>query len=77
MGRKKITKGRIVFLIVALTVLIIYVINAMFSAVSVLYAIGKTDTAIFLYALLIIIVLIFIFKTDILYKHTKNETKEK
>jgi len=55
------------------TVLIIYVINALFSAVSILYAIGKTDVAILLYLLLMIIVLIFIFKTDILYKHKKSK----
>ena len=51
------------------TVLIIYLINALFSAVSILYAIGKTDIAILLYLILMILALIFIFKTDILYKH--------
>lgn len=58
------------------TVLIIYFINALFSAVSVLYAIGKTDIAIFLYILLMIVAIIFIFKTDILYKH-KEKHKNK
>lgn len=57
------------------TVLIIYLINALFSAVSVLYAIGKTDIAMFLYLLLMVIVIIFILKTDILYKHEKEKKK--
>ncbi len=51
------------------TVLIIYFINALFSAVSVLYGIGMADLAILLYLLLMVVVIIFIFKTDILYKH--------
>lgn len=58
------------------TVIIIYFITALFSAVSVLYAIGKTDIAMFLYIMLMIIVIIFIFKTDILYKH-KDKRKKK
>lgn len=57
------------------TVLIIYFINALFSAVSVLYAIGKTNIAIALYSLLMLISIIFIFKTDILYKHEKTSKK--
>lgn len=57
------------------TVLIIYFINALFSAVSVLYAIGKTNIAIALYSLLMLISIIFIFKTDILYKHDKTSKK--
>lgn len=57
------------------TVLIIYFINALFSAVSVLYAIGKTNIAIALYSLLMLISITFIFKTDILYKHDKTSKK--
>lgn len=57
------------------TVLIIYFINALFSAVSVLYAIGKTNIAIALYSLLMLISIIFIFKTDILYKHDETSKK--
>ena len=56
-------------------VVIIYFINALFSAVSVLYAIGKTNIAIALYSLLMLISIIFIFKTDILYKHDKTSKK--
>ncbi len=54
------------------TVIIIYIINILFSFISVLYAIGHTDIAIILYILLMVIVLIFILKTDILYKHKKH-----
>lgn len=56
-------------------VLIIYFVNILFSAVSILYAIGKTDIAMFLYILLMVIALIFIFKTDILYKHKDKQSK--
>lgn len=59
------------------TVIIIYIINMLFSAVSVLYAIGKTDIAIFLYIILMIIAIIFIFKTDILYKHKEKKAIKK
>ncbi len=57
------------------TVIIIYIINILFSSVSVLYAIGKTDIAMFLYISLMILVIIFIFKTDILYKHEGKHKK--
>ena len=53
------------------TVLIIYLINALFSSVSILYSIGQTDIAIILYIVLMVLALIFILKTDILYKHEK------
>ena len=48
----------------------------LFSAVSVLYAIGKTDIAMFLYLLLMVMVIVFIFKTDILYKHKDKQLKK-
>ncbi len=51
------------------TVLIIYLINILFSAVSILYSIGLADLAIILYIILMVLVLFFILKTDILYKH--------
>ena len=57
------------------TVIIIYIINMLFSSVSILYAIGKTDIAIFLYLFLMIVVLVFILKTDILYKHENKKKK--
>ena len=59
------------------TVIIIYIINALFSSVSILYSIGKTDIAILLYLLLMILALIFILKTDILYKHEEKKISKK
>lgn len=57
------------------SVLIIYLINALFSYVSILYATGKTDIAMLLYVLLMVLAVIFIFKTDILYKHESKRKK--
>lgn len=54
------------------SVLIIYIINSLFSAVSILYALGKTNIAMTLYVILMFAVIIFIFKSDILYKHEKK-----
>lgn len=59
------------------SVLIIYTINILFSIVSVLYAIGKANIAIALYVLLMIAAIVFIFKTDILYKHEKTKKTKK
>ena len=54
------------------TVLIIYAINILFGAVSVLYTIGLTDVAILLYILLMILAILFILKTNILFKKNKK-----
>lgn len=57
------------------TVLIIYFINILFGGVSVLYAMGKTNIAIILYLILMLLVLIFVLKTDILYKHDRKKRR--
>ena len=57
------------------TVLLIYFVNICFSAVSILYSLGDTNRAITLYIILMAIVLFFILKTDILYKHRKKDKK--
>lgn len=54
------------------TVLLIYFVNICFSSVSILYALGDTKHAIILYTILMAIVIFFILKTDILYKHNKK-----
>ena len=60
------------------TVLIIYFVNALFSAVSIFYIIGDNQLAIILYVILMVIVLFFVLKTDILFKHKKaNKNSEK
>ena len=53
------------------TVIIIYIINALFSFVSVLYVLGNIVLAIILYLLLSIIFAILVVKTDILFSHQK------
>lgn len=57
------------------TVLLIYFTNICFSVVSVLYAWGNTKHAMIIYAILMVIVLFFILKTDILYKHKNKNNK--
>ncbi len=53
------------------SILIIYFINIMFSAVSVFYVMGYSKEAIGVYVLLMISLLFVIFKTDILYNHKR------
>lgn len=55
------------------TVLLIYFTNICFSIVSVLYSWGNTKSAMIIYAVLMVITLFFILKTDILFKHKKKE----
>ena len=60
------------------SIIIIYAINIVFSAVSILYVLGDSREAIILYGILLIMLLFVILKTDILYKHDKkrkNSTK--
>ena len=54
------------------TVLLIYVINILFSAISILYAIGDSNLAVILYVTLMLFFLFLILKTDILFEHKKN-----
>jgi len=61
------------------SLIIIYSVNIMFSALSVLYVIGDNKKAIILYLLLMLLLLFVILKTDILYEHKgkkSNETKK-
>lgn len=59
------------------SIIIIYLINLMFSAVSIFYVIGNTREAIILYLALMVALLFVILKTDILYVHNKNNKKKK
>ena len=54
------------------TVLLIYFTNICFSIVSVLYSWGNTESAMIIYAILMVVTLFFILKTDILYQHKKK-----
>jgi UDP-GlcNAc:undecaprenyl-phosphate GlcNAc-1-phosphate transferase len=58
------------------TVLIMYVINGLFSLVSILYVLGSKRLSIILYAILLILFLILIFTTDVLFEHKKKDKDE-
>ncbi len=55
------------------TVLIIYLVNIIFSAISILYVLGDNTLAIFLYIIAMIFFLFLILKTNILYEHKNKE----
>ena len=60
------------------TILIIYFINFIFAAVSIFYVLGDNQIAIVIYIILMIALLFFVLKTDILFDHHKNHnTKNK
>ena len=58
-----------------ITVLIIYVINILFSAVSIFYVLGDKEIAIAIYIVLMIALLFLVLKTDILFAHHKKDKK--
>ena len=63
-----------------LSILIIYSINILFSAVSIFFVIGDNSLAITIYVLLMLLLLFIVMKTDILFEHKKeveNERKKK
>jgi len=60
------------------TVLIIYFVNAIFSAISILFVLGDNKQAIAIYVLVMIFFLFLVLKTNILFDHNKRkETKRK
>ena len=59
------------------SLIIIYSVNIMFSAISIFYVIGDTKLAMVLYLLLMLLLLFVILKTDILYKHKEKKEKIK
>ena len=58
------------------SVIIIYIINISFAAVSVLYAIGFTDYAFILYFALMIIFLFIALKTEVIFKRNTDPIEE-
>lgn len=58
------------------TVLIIYFINSIFSAISILYVLGDNKQAISIYILVMIFFLFLILKTNILFDHNKRKKKK-
>lgn len=58
------------------SLLIIYSINIMFSALSILYVVGDNRDVIILYLFLLMLLLFVILKTDILYEHKGRKEKK-
>ena len=58
------------------SVLIIYLINMLFAAVSIFYVLGDNTLAIILYVSLMILLLFIVLKTDILFEHKKGKKDE-
>ena len=58
------------------TVLIMYIMNGLFSIVSIMYALGNKKLSIILYLILLFIFLILVFTTDILFEHKKKDKHE-
>ena len=59
------------------TVIIIYVVDLLFAAASIIYALGNPKFGYIIYGILLLIVIFLIAKTDIIYEHEKHNTKEK
>ncbi len=59
------------------TILIIYFVNILFSAISILYVLGDNQIAIILYIVLMVFFLFLILKTDIVFQHGKAKRKKK
>ncbi len=57
------------------SIIIVYLINIMFSIVSIFYVIGHAKEGIVLYLILMLLLLFMILKTDILYKHKPKKKK--
>ena len=58
------------------SLIIIYLINMLFAAVSILYVLGDNTLAIVLYVCLMILLLFIVLKTDILFDHHKGKKNE-
>ena len=58
------------------SVLIIYMINILFAAVSIFYTIGDNVSAMVIYVLLMVLLLFIVLKTDILFEHTKKDKRK-
>lgn len=57
------------------TILIIYGINILFSAVSILFVLGDNKVAMYIYIILMILLLYIVINTDILFEHKKKKGK--
>ncbi|MBE6155643.1 MAG: undecaprenyl/decaprenyl-phosphate alpha-N-acetylglucosaminyl 1-phosphate transferase [Firmicutes bacterium] len=57
------------------SILIIYGINILFSAVSIFYVLGDNKVAMVIYIILMILLLYIVINTDILFEHKNNKRK--
>lgn len=60
---------------VTLTVLIIYIITALFSASSIIWLLVDNNVGYIMYGVLIILLLIFAFRTDLLFEHKSKKKR--
>lgn len=60
---------------VSVTVLIIYLITALFSTASIIWLLVDKKIGYIIYGILMVSLMIFVFKTDILFEHNKNSKK--
>ena len=60
-----------------LSILIIYAINLIFSAMSILYVIGNSKEVMILYLCIMLLIIFVVLKTDILFEHKKNKKRSK
>jgi len=58
------------------TVLIMYFIDMLFAAISILYALGDNKLAMIIYLILFILFVILVLKTDIIIEHHKKDDKD-
>lgn len=58
------------------SILIIYFITIMFSAISIFFVIGDQKLAMFIYIILMLFLIFIVMKTDILFKHKKTKLRE-
>lgn len=54
------------------TVIIIYFIDALFATASIIYALGNPKTGYIIYGILLLIVVIFVYKTNVVFEHKKD-----
>lgn len=59
------------------SVLIIYMINMVFSAVSIFYVLGNKTISMILYLIIMIVLLLIVLKTNILFEHKNNNLRIK
>lgn len=60
---------------VSITVIIIYIITALFSTASIIWLLVDKEIGYIIYGVLLLGLMIFVFRTDILFEHKRNKKK--